>query len=501
MISTTEIAGLLLCDLDVHRDERGWFKENWQREKMVAAGLPDFRPVQNNISFNAERGVTRGLHAEPWDKFISVGHGRFFGAWCDLRRDSPTFGKVVTREIGPETAVFVPHGVANAFQTLEDNTVYTYLVTAHWSPSAQYLAVNLGDPTLNIPWPIPLSEAIVSDKDRYHPLLSEVSPAMPRRLLVIGSTGQLARALRAYATEHDMIDNVEFTSHRRPLGDTTPVQHFDLMDFAYDPQADGDLDWSSYRAIINASAFTGVDAAETPEGRHQAWALNAVVPGRLADRAAAHGIPFVHVSTDYVFDGSSPEWRETDLPAPLNVYGQSKAAGEQAVLRSPHSYVVRTSWVMGEGKNFARTMANLAQRDMSPRVVDDQVGRPTLASDLAAGIMHLLDSAAPSGIYHLSNTGPALSFASLAREIFRRCGADPDRVQPVSTAEYEQSRREAAQEAGGEEVVMAPRPASSTFCLEKIRATGWEPRDWREALDEVLAQDETHDATAGDEES
>ncbi|MCF4005781.1 sugar nucleotide-binding protein [Corynebacterium uropygiale] len=491
MISTTAIEGLLFCELAVHGDERGWFKENWQREKMVDAGLPDFRPVQNNISFNAERGVTRGLHAEPWDKFISVGHGRVFGAWCDLRRDSPTFGEVVTHEIGPDTAVFVPRGVANGFQTLDDNTVYSYLVTAHWSPSVHYLAVNLGDPTLNIPWPIPLSEAIVSDKDRYHPLLSEVTPAAPRRILVIGSTGQLARALRAYAAEHDMADEFEFTTHRPPKGASDPARLLDLEELARDPQADGDLDWSSYRAIINAAAYTQVDAAETPEGRKKAWALNAVLPGRLADIAAAHGIPLVHVSTDYVFDGSAPTWQESDLPAPLNVYGQSKAAGEQAVLRSPGALVVRTSWVIGEGPNFVRTMMDLAGRDINPSVVEDQVGRPTLARDLADGIMHLLASGAPGGIYHLSNTGPALSFAELAREVFRRCGADPERVQPVSTAEYEHSRRESAQRTRNAPPVMAPRPSSSTFSLEKIIATGWTPRDWREALDDILPEEES----------
>lgn len=83
-ITPTNIPGLLVVDLPVHGDSRGWFKENWQREKMLALGLPDFDPVQNNISFNAERGVTRGIHAEPWDKYISVGAGRIFGAWVDL---------------------------------------------------------------------------------------------------------------------------------------------------------------------------------------------------------------------------------------------------------------------------------------------------------------------------------------------------------------------------------------------------------------------------------
>ena len=141
-ITTTPIPGFLRIDLTVHGDNRGWFKENWQREKMVALGLPDFQPVQNNISFNDEVGVTRGIHAEPWDKFVSVATGRVFGAWVDLR-EGPSFGTVYTTIIDPGVAVFVPKGVGNSYQTLEPNTAYTYLVNDHWSPDARYTFLNL----------------------------------------------------------------------------------------------------------------------------------------------------------------------------------------------------------------------------------------------------------------------------------------------------------------------------------------------------------------------
>jgi dTDP-4-dehydrorhamnose 3,5-epimerase len=142
---------------------------------MLDAGLLDFGPVQNNVSFNAEAGVTRGLHAEPWDKFISVANGSVFGAWVDLRK-GPSFGKTFSIEINPGVAVFVPLGVANGFQTLEDNVVYTYLVNAHWSPDAKYTFVNLFDPALNIDWPISKDETVISDKDASHPMLADVTP-------------------------------------------------------------------------------------------------------------------------------------------------------------------------------------------------------------------------------------------------------------------------------------------------------------------------------------
>lgn len=174
-IRETIIPGFYEIDLVLHGDKRGWFKENYQREKMEALGLPHFEIVQNNFSFNAERGVTRGLHAEPWEKFISVANGRIFGVWVDLR-GGDGFGKVLTMEITPEKAVFVPRGVANGYQTLEENITYTYLVNAHWSPEARYSNVNLADEKLGIEWPIPLDQAIISDKDHGHPALADVEP-------------------------------------------------------------------------------------------------------------------------------------------------------------------------------------------------------------------------------------------------------------------------------------------------------------------------------------
>lgn len=171
----TNIPGFFAVDLEVHGDKRGWFKENYQKEKLEALGLPEFEIVQNNISFNAEVGTTRGLHAEPWEKFISVATGRVFGAWVDLRK-GPSFGQKLTIEITPEKAVFVPRGVANGYQTLEPNVAYTYLVNAHWSPEAKYTFVNLFDSELAINWPIPKNQAIISDKDAGHPFLKDVIP-------------------------------------------------------------------------------------------------------------------------------------------------------------------------------------------------------------------------------------------------------------------------------------------------------------------------------------
>ncbi|WP_408631126.1 dTDP-4-dehydrorhamnose reductase [Microbacterium suaedae] len=448
-IHETPIEGMLLAKLDVHGDARGWFKENWQREKMTALGLPDFGPVQNNISFNDAVGTTRGIHAEPWDKWVSVATGRIFGAWVDLRAGEG-FGRVFTAEIDPSAAIFVPRGVGNAFQTLEAGTAYTYLVNDHWSPDAEYSFLNLADETAAIDWPIPLAEAELSDKDRAHPRLADVTPVPPRKTLVVGANGQLGRALRA-----EFGDAAEYAS-RADLDLTGDVS--------------GARRWRDYGVIINAGAYTAVDAAESD--RADAWAANATGVAKLARVAAENGITLVHVSSDYVFDGASPHpYAEADAVCPVGVYGQSKAGGDVAAATAPRHYIVRTSWVVGDGGNFVRTMAQIADRGVDPSVVDDQVGRLTFTSEIARGIRHLLDTRAPFGTYNLSGSGEPRSWCEIARRVFELSGHDADRVAPVSTAEYFAGK-----------TGIAPRPANSVLDLSKIEQTGFAPADHEESL-------------------
>ena len=463
-VETTPIPGFLRIDLTVHGDNRGWFKENWQREKMVALGLPDFGPVQNNISFNDEAGVTRGIHAEPWDKFVSVATGRVFGAWVDLR-EGPSFGTVYTTEIDPSVAVYVPRGVGNAYQTLEPNTAYTYLVNDHWSPSARYTSLNVADETAAVPWPIPLERAILSDKDRAHPRMAQVTPfpaadAPGRRVLVTGALGQLGRELMA------QLPRAGFTATGVDLPE------FDISDAAQMAE----VDWSAYDVVINAAAWTNVDGAETPDGRRQSWRANATGPANLARAAARNDLTLVHISSEYTFDGTAQVHTEDEAPSPLGVYGQSKAGGDAAVVAAPRHYLVRTSWVVGAGKNFAKTMASLAARGVRPAVVSDQVGRLTFTADLAAGIIHLLSTGADYGTYNLSGEGPVVSWCDVAKRVYELAGRSADEVTPVTTEEYY----------SGQEGI-APRPLISTLDLSKIETIGFTPADSMRRLEEYVS--------------
>ena len=378
----TNIPDMLVFDLAVHGDSRGWFKENWQRAKQVGLGLPDLGPVQNNISFNAERGVTRGIHAEPWDKYISVATGSVFGAWVDLR-PGKSFGQVYTCVIDPSKAIYVPRGVGNSFQALEDGTAYTYLVNAHWSADLKktYTFVNLADPDLNIEWPIPLEQCELSEADKAHPMLKDALPMTPKRTLVTGCNGQLGRAVRALAEERGLAEWFDYCD----------IDTFDLSD----PAAYQDIDWSQYGTVVNCGAYTAVDKAETPEGRVTCWKANATGPALMARVCAEHGITLVHVSSDYVFDGTRKLHPEDEPFAPMGVYGQSKAAGDLAVGGCPKHYIARSSWVIGDGRNFVKTMMGLSDRVAAGEipqvtVVDDQVGRLSFTRDMAEGIFWLL---------------------------------------------------------------------------------------------------------------
>ncbi|GLW08808.1 NAD(P)-dependent oxidoreductase [Microtetraspora sp. NBRC 13810] len=218
--------------------------------------------------------------------------------------------------------------------------------------------------------------------------------------------------------------------------------------------------------VVNCAAWTAVDAAETHEA--EALAVNGRAVGGLAEACADHGARLVQISTDYVFDGASPEPYPEDAPVcPVNVYGRSKALGERAALGFGH-HVVRTAWLYGAGGgNFASTMIRLARTGNVVPVVDDQAGQPTWTGDLAAQILRLVRADAPPGVYHGTNAGRT-TWYGFAREIFAALGADPDRVKPVGSEEFPRPAR---------------RPASGVLGHAGWDRAGLAPmRDWREAL-------------------
>lgn len=235
------------------------------------------------------------------------------------------------------------------------------------------------------------------------------------RFLIVGAHGQLGKALQVKYLQAVAVDR----------------DSFDMSDWSMLSE----YDWSKVDVILNAAAFTNVDGAETPEGREAAWKINATAVGYLSKVATEHDITLVHVSSDYVFDGSRSPHPEDEDVAPLSIYGQAKAAGDIAASVAPKHYIMRTHALIGDGPNFVRTMMGLAGKNISPTVVADQITRLTFTPTLVDAIDHLLKTKAAYGIYNLSNDGEPASWADITRIVFKELGRDDLTVTDTTTEE------------------------------------------------------------------
>lgn len=274
-------------------------------------------------------------------------------------------------------------------------------------------------------------------------------------IFIVGANGQLGRALRQQYPE-------------------ARFANIDEMDIT-DRQSVESFDWSGISIVLNAAAFTNVDGAETPEGRVAAWKVNASAVANLTRVCRTHDMTLVHISSDYVFDGTKEPHFENEDFSPLSVYGASKAAGDLLVEQLDNFYLLRTTWVIGEGKNFVRTMLGLAEKNISPTVVYDQIGRLTFTRELVRIIDHLLSTQAPFGTYNATNDGPLESWADITRRIFELAGRNDLTVTNTTTAEY----------FAGKDGI-APRPLGSDMSLDKLHSTGFTSRDWTHDLKDYI---------------
>jgi len=277
------------------------------------------------------------------------------------------------------------------------------------------------------------------------------------RTLVTGARGMLGRVLVEELSDHCAVTCVD-------VGD------FDITDETLCMEA---LSAAAPDIVINCAGYTDVDGAESHP--QQAHAVNGTGAGNIARAAAAVGARLLHVSTEYVFDGSKDAPYEVDDPTgPLNVYGASKLAGEQAVMTSGAEWtIVRTAWLYGHGgRNFVETILRVAQERGWLEVVDDQRGAPTCAKDLAVVLRELAEKRS-SGIVHATNSGQTTWFG-FAQAIVAAAGLTDVRVSPVATEGFPRP---------------AVRPRNSVLSLARLREIlGWEPRPWLPAVEEYIAE-------------
>jgi dTDP-4-dehydrorhamnose reductase len=276
------------------------------------------------------------------------------------------------------------------------------------------------------------------------------------KILITGANGQLGRALSVVYPNAIKTDSADL--------DIT------------NPEALHNFDWSNITAIINAAAYTNVDSAETSEGEAVAWKVNDEAVGNLAEIANQKDLTLVHISTDYVFDGTKEVHTEDEAVNPLGVYGKSKAAGDKQAANAAKHYIVRSSWVIGDGANFARAILAAAKTHDELKVVADQFGRPTFTPELARIIDFLLTKKVPYGTYNGSNSGNIVNWADFARAILQEAGSKT-KVTDTTAAEYFAGK------------VSSERPMHSAFDLSKLEALGFKPRDWHENLQEYIKKE------------
>jgi dTDP-4-dehydrorhamnose reductase len=275
------------------------------------------------------------------------------------------------------------------------------------------------------------------------------------RVLLTGAGGQLGHELVTALDHHDLVA----TDHR-------------ALDITDRGQVEAAVTGARPEVVVNAAAWTAVDDCEGDPDR--ADRINGRAVGGLVEAVERVGGRLVQISTDYVFDGRLDRpYVETDRPNPRSAYGRSKLMGEQAT--RPTDTIIRTSWVCGRhGPNMVKTVLRLAGSHPVLRFVDDQVGHPTLAADLASMVTRLVDEERP-GLFHVTNQG-AVSWFAFAREVLAAAGLDPERVEPVSTADLDPPRP-------------APRPANSVLENAALAAAGIPLLpDHREPLAHLVAE-------------
>lgn len=277
------------------------------------------------------------------------------------------------------------------------------------------------------------------------------------KIIITGGSGQLGRAFAALA---DSFSGQMIILGSHEMNVTVPSQVNSILN-----QIRPDV-------VIHAGAYTAVDAAET--ARDEAFRVNVIGTRNIAAACLNYDSKMVYLSSDYVFDGSqSLPYTEFDLPNPLNVYGRSKLEGELIAARvCPKLFIVRTSWLYGEGRNFVRTILKLAQERKDLTVVNDQTGTPTYTADLAQGIMSIIETD-EFGTYHMSNSGYC-TWYDFAKEILRLAGLSTG-VRPITTGEF----------AAG-----ALRPQYSVLRNYMLELSGGDYfRCWQDALADYLNKD------------
>lgn len=455
----TNLEGVRIIEPDVIGDSRGWFSESYSSDKYVNSGI-ETTFVQDNHSFSAQKGILRGLHFQiepkPQAKLVRCTRGTILDVVVDLREGSPTFKQWISIELSEKNKkqIFIPKGFAHGFLTLTDDVEVQYKVDEYYSAKHDR-SIRFDDPELKISWGI--KNPILSDKDLNAPTLKESDANFSYKYLVTGGNGQLG---------HEVVKQLK----NRNCNVLAPSsKDFNLLN---PKQIEAYLYSERPDVIIHCAAYTAVDRAE--DEKNICYEVNVKGTESIVDVAKKINAKLVYISSDYVFDGQGDTpYQKNDNTNPINFYGVTKEIGEKIVQEQLSKYfIIRTAWVYGiSGDNFVKTMLNLAKNNKNINVVDDQIGSPTYASDLAEYIVNIVKTN-HYGIYHGVNTGYCSKY-EFAKSIFNKYGLSTE-VSPILSNEYP---------------TKAKRPLNSRLVHTKIElANEYSMPEWEDGLTRFIKE-------------
>lgn len=463
----TELEDCYIIEPDYFGDERGYFSPYFIYENFKDLGFN--KVVQLNRSCSS-KGVVRGLHFQKdpkcQSKIVEVIKGSAIDVIVDIRVDSKTYGKHIAVKLTEDNRrqLFVPRGFAHGFISLEDNTVFQYIVDNDYAPNKEG-GILWNDPDLNIEWNKIFKEnniekPLLSDKDQLHPKLKDNKVIFKRvqpKYLITGYNGQLGYDIKRELLKDGITEENILAVDKEEMDITNREQVMNVIK-EFNPDV-----------IFHCAAWTAVDKAENcPEVVDQ---INVIGTKNIVDASLEVDAKIIYMSTDYIFDGTKDgTYTEIDAPNPKSIYGDSKLKGEEEVRRNKKHFITRISWVFGiNGNNFIKTMLKLSDNHKELNVVDDQVGSPTYTVDLAKLLVDM-STTDKYGTYNSTNE-EFCSWAEFAEYIFELNNKDVH-VNKVSTDEYLKITG----------TKQAYRPKNSKLSKDKLEQEGFERLpSWKDA--------------------
>lgn len=427
----TNLKDCYILEPDKFGDDRGYFSPYFIKNNLEELG---FKNVAQANRSKSSKGVVRGLHFQKdpkcQAKIVEVIKGSAIDVVVDMRVDSPSYGKYTSVKLTDDNnrQLFVPRGFAHGFISLEDDTIFQYLIDNDYAPNME-AGILWNDDFLNIPWDDLFKEngiekPLLSDKDQVHPTFLENKVKFyceQPRFLITGYKGQLGYDIKRELIKDGINESNILAIDKDEMDITDKSQVMSIV-----------KEWHP-DVIFHCAAWTAVDKAEDNE--ELVNLVNVIGTKNIVDASIDVGAKIIYMSTDYVFDGTKDGvYKEEDIVSPQSVYGKTKYLGEEEVRRNPKHFITRISWVFGiNGGNFIKTMLKLADKHTELNVVDDQVGSPTYTVDLAS-LLATMAYRDNYGTYNATNEGNT-SWADFAEYIFKINGKDV-KVNHVSTDEY-----------------------------------------------------------------